>query len=247
MLKNIYQVVIVFVCACMITIIYNVFYYPMENEKHLKDNHLRVNADLKDIRESKDTSEIPVFTYDSLSNENIIRITDSSWNEDAPVKLSELSYLEVTYIGFDNKDHVGELIVNKQLAYEVLEIFKELYDKKFPIDKIKLIDEYAASDILSMSDNNTCAFNYRKIEGSNKISNHSYGIAIDINPIQNPYINNNKVSPIEGKEFMDRNDKRVGMIKKGDSCYDAFKKRGWDWGGEWKTVKDYQHFEKKVK
>jgi hypothetical protein len=184
--------------------------------------------------------------YSSIPTNIQQKITGTSFNKNTPVKMNDLSYVKVRYIGFDNKEHIGELIVHKKLAKEVLAIFEELYQKRFPIEKIKLIDEYKGSDDLSMKDNNTSAFNTRPIAGTKKLSNHSYGIAIDINPLQNPEIEGNKVSPATARMYANRKAIRKGMIVKGNACYNAFKKRGWSWGGEWKSVKDYQHFEKKI-
>ncbi len=159
-----------------------------------------------------------------------------------------MAYVQITHWGFDDKEHTGEIILNKKVAGEVVEIFRELHEAKFPIEKIRIIDEYDANDELSMLDNNSSAFCYREIAGSNgKLSNHSYGIAIDINPIQNPYVKNNMVLPESGKEYLDRTNVRKGMIVEGDVCYNAFKQRGWTWGGDWNSLKDYQHFEFKLK
>lgn len=123
---------------------------------------------------------------------------------------------------------------------------KNCTKKKFPIEKIRLIDEYKGSDDLSMKNNNTSAFNTRMIAGKKQLSNHSYGVAIDINPVQNPEVRGIKVRPGNAKAYANRQIVRKGMIIKGDACYSAFKKRDWSWGGEWKNIKDYQHFEKKT-
>lgn len=186
------------------------------------------------------------FAVEELSAAVISKITNSSWKPEAPVGLEELRLVRVMYWGFDEKSHTGELIIHQKLATDVVEIFTELYEAKFNIDKITLIDEYSTDDSLSMADNNTSAFNYRTVQGSGKLSKHSYGFAIDINPIQNPYVTAEGVFPSEGKEYLDRENIRLGMIVKDDVCYNAFVKRGWTWGGSWKTVKDYQHFQKNV-
>ena len=188
-----------------------------------------------------------VFAYSSLSDEVVETITGGSYKENNKIKIEDLSHLQITYWGFDEEEHIGEMIINKKVADDVLEIFKELYDAKFPIDKIRLIDEYDADDELSMLDNNTSAFCYREIAGSNgKLSKHGHGIAIDINPVQNPYIKSNIILPESGEAYLDRTNVRKGMIVKGDVCYNAFKQRGWIWGGEWNSLKDYQHFEFKL-
>lgn len=140
------------------------------------------------------------------------------------IDISLLSYLQISYYGFDNKPHVGEMIVNSKLANEVLEIFKELYDIKYPIEKIRLIDEYGANDELSMSDNNTSSFCYRKISNSKTLSNHSTGTAIDINPLYNPYVSNGKSSPASGALYVNRNADCQHLISKNDAIYTIFAK-----------------------
>lgn len=171
-------------------------------------------------------------------------ITGNSYNTKGPVKIEDLVLVKVRYINFNNEEKIGSIIINKRLSKDIYEIFNELYEAKYPIDKINLIDKYDNSDDLSMTDNNTYAFSMRMKTGKKTYSNHAYGFAIDINPVQNPYIKNKVITPEAGVEYLDRNDKRKGMIIKGDVCYNAFKKRGWTWGGDWNSLKDYQHFEK---
>lgn len=197
------------------------------------------------INETPDIDKVEtVFAYAPLSDEVIEKITGMSYIENDNIRVEELVYVQVTHWGFDDKEYVGKIILNKKVADDVVEIFKELYEAKFPIEKIRIIDEYDANDELSMLDNNSSAFCYREIAGSKgKLSKHSYGIAIDINPIQNPYVKNDIVLPESGKEYLDRDNVRKGMIIEGDACYNAFVDRGWTWGGEWNSLKDYQHFE----
>lgn len=211
-----------------------------------KDSNANNNGFDSDNHAIYDLTTKPIFTNEALTKKIVDRVSGVSWREEAPVGLEDLSYITVTHWGFDQQEYIGELIVHKEVGEEVLEIFQELYEAKFPIEKMRLIDEYKADDHLSMEDNNTSAFCFRVIEGSQKISNHGYGVAIDINPIQNPYIKNNRIVPLAGKEYVNREDIRKGMIIKGDPCYRAFTSRGWTWGGEWKIVKDYQHFEKVI-
>lgn len=188
-----------------------------------------------------------VFTYTPLSEEVMERIRGLSYLENDKIKMEDLSYLRLSHWGFDDKVHLGELIVNKKIASQVVELFKDLYEAKFPIEKMRLIDDYKAKDNLSMADNNSSAFCFREIAGSNGVlSQHSFGLAIDINPVQNPYVKNGRVYPEGGKAYLDRNDIRKGMIVKGDPAYKAFKSRGWNWGGDWNSLKDYQHFEFKL-
>lgn len=187
-----------------------------------------------------------VFTISKIDDIIYNRINNISYKENDSITPDDLRYLEVTYWGFDDEKHFGELIVNQLIAEEVIEIFKELYQGRYAIDKIALVDDYDGDDLKSMAANNTSAFNYRNVAGSNKLSNHSYGLAIDINPLQNPYIKNGHISPEGGYDYVSREENQLGMIYKDDICYDAFTSRGWEWGGDWKSIKDYQHFEKKI-
>ena len=187
----------------------------------------------------------PIFTSDKIPETMAKEMTGLSWQPNDNIQISDLRLITVTLWGFDDKPHTGEMIVHKTVTKELLDIFKELYKKKYPIEKMNRIDKYNADDNLSMVDNNSSAFCYRVMTGSNKISKHSYGVAIDINPLQNPYIKGRYIAPIEGMSYANRENKRKGMIYKDDDCYKAFTKRGWIWGGEWESVKDYQHFEKK--
>lgn len=177
----------------------------------------------------------------------IKRMKRHSWREGCPIPLKNLTYIYLKHWGFDDNVHDGRLVVHQDVAKEVVEIFRALFRKRFPIEKMKLIDDYKGSDDDSMADNNTSAFNCRSVTGKPGVfSKHSYGLAIDINPLVNPYIFKNKVLPPEGKSFVDRKLNRKGMIKKGDVVYQAFIKQGWTWGGDWLTTKDYQHFQTKL-
>lgn len=179
------------------------------------------------------------------------RITGKSFPKDSKIALSDLRYIRVLYYGFDKKPHIGELIVNKKIAEDVLSIFHDLYKAKYPIGKMTLLDEYNGDDEASMKDNNTSAFNYRTIAGSSTLSKHAMGLAIDINPLYNPCVQKVKgktvVSPANGKKYSDRSLKNIYYIRKDDICYQAFIKRGFTWGGSWTSPKDYQHFQKSVK
>lgn len=184
------------------------------------------------------------FTSEPIPDEIYKKMIGKSIPKEDKINKDELSYLKISYYGFDGKDHIGEMIVSKDVAEEVLDIFKELHSKNYPIEKISLIDEYDGNDELSMSNNNTSAFCYRVVNGSDKLSNHAKGIAIDINPLINPMVKGNTISPKDGAKYINRDDVVKGMITKGDACYEAFTKRGWSWGGDWNSLKDYQHFEK---
>lgn len=187
----------------------------------------------------------PIFSYSPIPDSIKNKMLGLSIPKSQPISFDSLSYLRLTYYGFDENTHVGEMIVNKDIAPDVVDSFKEVYYKKYPIEKIKLIDEYNADDELSMADNNTSSFAYRTIKGTNVISNHGKGLAIDINPLQNPHVVGNTASPKEGETYIDRSNVRKGIIIEGDDLYNAFVSRGFSWGGHWKNP-DYQHFERKL-
>ncbi|MCC6809882.1 MAG: M15 family metallopeptidase [Deltaproteobacteria bacterium] len=175
-------------------------------------------------------------------------MTASSWKEGCPVPFEDLALVNVKHWGFDNKVHDGQLVVAAAVAPEIVEIFSELYAAKFPIESMRLIDEFGADDDRSMDANNTTAFNCRPMTGkSTGFSKHSYGRAIDINPKTNPYVAKTLVSPKSGEAYVDRTKTYVGGIVENGVCERAFVKRGWAWGGAWKSPKDYQHFEKAAK
>lgn len=155
--------------------------------------------------------------------------------------LNKLALIDVEYFSFDNKLHRGQVVVNKSVVKDIKEIFEFIKRTKFPINKVIPISKYNWSDKASMSDNNTSAFNYRKIKGQTVLSAHSYGLAIDINPLQNPHIKEKQVNPPNAVYDI----KIPGTIVKGSQLVKEFQKYGWIWGGFWKSSKDYQHFEKR--
>jgi len=221
---------------------------PIDEPEPVVQNIVRVTIPVEEeiIPQFEGKTFEEVFTISKIDDILYNRINELSYMENELIELEDLRYLEVTYWSFDNRRYFGELIVHKSVAEEVIEIFQELYENKYMIEKIRLVDEYEANDELSMADNNSSAFNFRYIAGTKKLSNHAYGLAIDINPFQNPYVNNNTVQPIGSEEFADRTLEKLGMIKEGDACYKAFTSRGWTWGGDWTSIKDYQHFEKEL-
>ncbi len=178
----------------------------------------------------------------------IAKMKRHSWREECPVPLEDLRYLYLKHWGYDGKVHNGRLVVHKQVADDVVAIFNTLFQHRFPIEKMKLIEDYKGSDENSMEDNNTSAFNCREVTGKPGVfSKHSYGLAIDINPLINPYIVKGKVLPPGGKKYINRTKKAKGMIVKGDIVCTSFIKRDWIWGGSWQNIKDYQHFQTKLK
>ena len=184
------------------------------------------------------------FTEES---EIFTRIKGKSYKDNCTVPLSDLRFLHVLHVGFDGKTHDGEIICNKYIADDLLEIFEELYEAKYPIEKIKLVDEYDADDEASMADNNSSSFNFRYISYTTKISKHGYGLAMDINTLYNPYVKtvNGKLSiePANATDYVDRSKDFDYKIDEDDLVYKLFIAHGFEWGGSWKSSKDYQHFE----
>lgn len=170
-----------------------------------------------------------------------------TWHEGCPVALEDLAYLQLEYWGDDDVTHQGVLIVNKQLTHEVVLLFHELYQLHFPIHSMKPMYEFAGDDDASMAANNTSAFNCRQVTGQPGIySQHSYGRAIDINPLWNPYVKSGKVLPPAGKAYVNRDEPLPGQITDTSQIYHLFKRRHWSWGGDWHDLQDYQHFEKRA-
>jgi hypothetical protein len=157
--------------------------------------------------------------------------------------LENLELVTVYYYGFDDGLHQGQLVGHKDVAKDIKEIFKFIKESGFPLNKVVPISEYNWSDEESMKDNNTTAFNYRFISGTRVISKHDNGLAIDINPLLNPYIKNGVSIPTS----CTYDTTKAGTISSGSQLVNEFKKRDWTWGGDWKSLKDYQHFEKSLK
>lgn len=170
-------------------------------------------------------------------------LSKGSYQQGCPVAMERLSLVTVSYIDFSGTvHHDGEIVVLDVVADRVAKIFNDLYEQKFPIAKIRRIEHYDADDEKSLIDNNTAAFNCRKLTGDDtKYSIHSYGLAIDINPIQNPYVHNQLILPPEGENYLDRTDLRVGMV---EPIVDVFTRNGFTiWGSVRPDRVDYQHFQ----
>lgn len=165
-----------------------------------------------------------------------------SWKPGCPVRFGDLRLLKVTYWGFDQRAHTGKLVVHRDWAKRLVTVFRKLYGARFAIRRMKLIDEHGASDHRSMAADNTSAFNGRYVSGTTRWSMHAYGLAIDINPVENPYVSGSHVSPEAGRKYVDRSRRAKGMIHDGDVVTRAFRSIGWKWGGDWSGTKDYQHF-----
>ncbi len=188
------------------------------------------------------------FTYSELPQDIVEKISGVSYVDNSNISLDELRYCKILYNDFDGNVQNGELICNEQIAQDLLEIFYELYNSGYQIESVKLIDEYDGDDTASMLANNTSCFNYRVVEGTQKLSKHAYGLAIDLNPFYNPYITYNKdgsqnISPAGSEAYADRDSSFPYKIDENDLAYKLFTEHGFKWGGNWNSVKDYQHFE----
>jgi poly-gamma-glutamate synthesis protein (capsule biosynthesis protein) len=172
------------------------------------------------------------------------RIKGSSWHPGCPVGIGQLSLVEVSYWGFDGEVHRGRLVINDAEADGVVAAMKRLFHLRYPIRRMELVDRYGADDHRSMNADNTSAFNCRFVAGTSHWSMHAYGRALDLNPIENPYVAGSHVSPSAGTPYADRSRHARGMIHAGDDVVEAFaKKAGWGWGGSWPAAaRDYQHF-----
>lgn len=189
------------------------------------------------------------FCQEEISDEVFCRMMGKSYKEECTTPREELRYLRVLHYNKVGEELQGELVCRKDIADDLLAIFWELYQAKYPIERMVLIDEYDADDEASMRANNTSAFNFRKASGMRTLSKHSTGMAIDINPLYNPLVKHRegrtRVYPSNATPYIDRSQDFPYKIVKGDLCYRLFKKYGFSWGGDWKSSKDYQHFEKR--
>ena len=186
------------------------------------------------------------FVAEPLSEEVFARMQGKSWKKDCPLKRDSLRYLKILYRNAEGKSQLGEMVVNTAIAERVLRIFKKLYTENYRIELMVLVDDFAGDDERSMSANNSSAFNYRPIAGKKKLSCHARGLAIDLNPRYNPYVSKDVVSPSNGVDYVKNRDTRTDIpykIDKKDLAYRLFKEEGFAWGGDWKSCKDYQHFE----
>ena len=164
-----------------------------------------------------------------------------------PTPLTDLRYLHMTYLGFDHTAHTGEMVIHKTYAADITDVFHQLYQARWPIQRMRLIDDYHGHDNQSMANNNTSGYNCRHIAGTNTWSAHAYGAAIDINPAQNPYLTPTAIHPPTAAPYAHINrtptaPHHPGVIQAGDPAVTAFNHIGWQWGGQWPNPKDYQHF-----
>ena len=171
------------------------------------------------------------------------QMTGVSWHPGCPVGLGDLRLITLTYRGFDGRDHTGRLVANRDAAPALVTVFRRLYAARFPIRRMEPVDRYGGDDYRSIEADNTSSFNCRAATGSTRWSNHAYGRAIDVNPIENPYVSGGTTSHPASRSYLDRSRHDRGTAYGGGVLVEAFRSVGWGWGGTWSgSVRDYQHF-----
>ncbi len=180
-------------------------------------------------------------TVEPIDGALVARMTPTSWRPGCPVPLRDLRHVRVSHMDFADSERTGELVVHSDSVATVLAAFEYLWDESFPIASMRLVDDFGGINEASMDANNTSAFNCRRIAGSARLSQHSYGRAIDINPVQNPYVAGQVILPRAGAAYLERARVRPGTLVAGSAPVRVFEFLGWGWGGRWSNSKDYQH------
>ena len=206
-------------------------------------------GDVVDERYLKSHGHEAFFSINAIPDSIFALMRGRSYKSDCTIARSSLRYILCLHRDDGGRAIVGEMVVNKAIADDVLHIFRELFEGGYPIERMRLIDYWDADDERAMTANNSSSFNFRFISHTNKVSKHGMGMAIDINPLYNPYTKTLRngtsiVEPAAGKAYLDRRRQFRYKITRGDLCHRLFRKYGFRWGGDWKTMKDYQHFEK---
>ncbi|MCR5771194.1 MAG: M15 family metallopeptidase [Butyrivibrio sp.] len=187
------------------------------------------------------------FYIEMISDELFAQMKGKSYKDDCTIPIEDLRYIHILHKNLEGATCEGEMVCHEIIAQDLLEIFEELYINDYPIERMELIDVYDADDEASMTANNSSCFNYRCISHTTKISKHGLGIAVDINPLYNPYTKEvdgtRIVEPAAGAPYLDREADFPYKIDENDLCYKLFTEHGFIWGGSWNSVKDYQHFE----
>lgn len=180
-----------------------------------------------------------VFTVSAIPDTVFERMQGKSYPHDCPVPRSRLRYLQVTHVDVQGVIHRGEIVCHQDIADDLIDIFRVLYEARYPIERVRLIDDYDADDERSMQENNTSCFCFRPMTNGRRLSKHATGHAVDVNPRYNPYV---------GRDGTMRPVNAVAdgayTLHPGDTCHQLFRRHGFKWGGAWRTVKDYQHFER---
>jgi hypothetical protein len=200
----------------------------------LRNRRLRTPAHLPDPPDAQFRAEVARVPDDVLAR--------STWSRDCPVSRGDLRYVTVTFWGFDERPHTGELLVHRSVARDMTGIFRRLYRERFPIEEMRVVRAEELDFPPTGDGNNTTAFVCRPSRGSTRWSQHAHGLALDINPFHNPYVKADLVLPELASAYADRERRRPGMVLPGGPAVDAFDRIGWGWGGRWTSLKDWMHF-----
>lgn len=253
-----YKNIFIFICVILILIVLPLII--INYKKLLKNNSINTKPKIENKEEIKNNSKPEEnlnrvtykdgFYYEDIGEKIKKQITGCSFPREfderyTKIDYTDLKYIKIKHYDFNDNIQVGEIIVNSQVAEEIVEIFYKLYEEKYPIEKMNLVEKYNCIDENSMQDNNSSAFNYRILEQDPKLSWHAFGLAIDINPLYNPYILGNEVLPKTAEKYTDRTLNVKGLITHDSVIYKIFTDYGWSWGGDFINTKDYQHFFKK--
>ncbi len=189
---------------------------------------------------STTTATMPAFasSVETVTAEQL----HASWRPGCPHPVEDLRLVRASHWGFDRTVHEGTIVVDAAVADAVVQVLRELFEAEYPIERMEPVDRYGGSDDASMAANNTSAFNCRPVTGGTAWSEHAYGRAVDLNPLQNPWVRGSTVIPAESARYADRSSPDLGVIRECDAAVTAFAAEGWIWGGHWSTSKDYQHF-----
>lgn len=197
-----------------------------------------------------------LFSVQPIPDAVFLRMRGRSFGPSCTTPRSDLRYLRCLHVTADGYTLVGEMVLHRSIAESVLGILRQLYEARYPIERMRLVDDYGADDQRSMAANNSSAFNFRFVSGTRKVSKHGLGLAVDINPLYNPCRRVRTrtvggktttqviVEPVEGRPYTDRSRRDPYMMQRDDLCCRLFREAGFKWGGDWKHTKDYQHFEK---
>lgn len=186
-----------------------------------------------------------IFVSQPIPDTVKTRMQGKSMTDKATISYDELRYLTLYHYDYDGNIQQGEMVCNQAIAHDLLCIFRDLFAAAYSIHSIRLVEDFDASDEASMQANNTSCFNYRMVEGTRMISKHAFGMAVDVNPLQNPCIRGGRVHPETAKDYVDRTKDFPHKIDKNDYCKKVFTSYGFIWGGNWGSSKDYHHFEKR--
>ena len=216
-----------------------------EHLTHLQEGHTHIDISQGAFTEMTRTED--AFYIETISDEVFARIEGRSFKPECTLPREDLRYLHCLHKDLEGQTHEGEMIVNYHIAEDVLDILRQLYEADYPIEKIRLVDEYDAVDEASMADNNSSSFNFRFVSYTTTVSKHGLGLAVDINTLYNPYVKtvNGRLSiePANAGPYVDRSKDFPYKIDENDLCYKLFAEKGFFWGGHWNNSKDYQHFE----